>query len=91
MSPNEVTLQWQRPKDVHINLQDETKSLTIIYYRYADAEEDCSLSISLDDIFAKSFFNRAVARARQGKLEDAIEGTCTCHVATLTTLTGNSV
>lgn len=49
------------------------------------------MSISLDDIFTKAYFNRAIARARQGKLEDAIEGTCTCHVATLTTLPVNNV
>ena len=69
---------------VYVDLQDDCLT---IRYRYADAEEDCSLSISLDEIFAKAFFNRAIARARQGKLEDAIEGTCTHHVGIYT---GNS-
>ena len=43
-------------------------------HRYEEAEEDCTRSISLNGKYIKAFYRRARARAKLGKLTDAIQG-----------------
>ena len=42
--------------------------------RYAAAEVDCSLAVSLDVTYSKAFFRRGLARAQLGRVTEAMEG-----------------
>lgn len=39
-----------------------------------EAEEDCTLSLHLNETYVKAYFRRATARENLGKLKDAIKG-----------------
>ena len=43
-------------------------------HRFTVAEEDCSLSLSLDQTYLKAWLRRATAREKLGKLADAKQG-----------------
>ena len=43
--------------------------------RYAAAEKDCDISISLDDKYVKAWMRRAAAKTKLKKYESATEGT----------------
>ena len=43
--------------------------------RYAAAEKDCDISLSLDDQYVKAWMRRATAKAKLKKYESATEGT----------------
>lgn len=45
-----------------------------VFFRYKEAEEDCTKAISLDSTYSKAFARRATARVTLGKLEEAKQG-----------------
>lgn len=48
--------------------------VTDLLVRFAAAEEDCSLSLSLDQTYLKAWLRRATAREKLGKLAEAKQG-----------------
>lgn len=46
--------------------------------RYAAAESDCSMALVLDDSYVKAYLRRGTARAKLGKLAEALEGKFGC-------------
>ena len=48
--------------------------LLFYYCRYGAAENDCNISIALEENYIKSWQRRATARTKLGKLQEALEG-----------------
>ena len=46
-----------------------------IFQRWVECEADCTLSLSLDSGYVKSYFRRAMARVQMGKISSAQKGT----------------
>ena len=42
--------------------------------RFAAAEQDCTIALSIDPTYSKALFRRATARVKLSKLKDAADG-----------------
>lgn len=46
----------------------------MIYFRFQEAEDDCTEALNLDDRYIKAYSRRSTARKELGKLRESTEG-----------------